>query len=181
MINFITDKKADIELCLLLMHLAALNENQTKISKKGSWAQLNREYCKYRSRQTLLNHLNYLKKHKYLIEEKEYYIFNCPYFFIGNRATRLMTSCFSDKTIRTFFYLRNKKRNVFSIEEICESLGESRTAINNVITILINAEYIKVEECFLSNNEYQFIIKEFAQELKPKPVHYIGEEEEYEN
>lgn len=136
--TFLNDTKVDSELYAYLMSMSyGSKEGQTVVYKENlpSQAVIGRDVL-HKTRQTVINHLKYLKQEGYVIEEKDKYILpkmENIYFIIPLDTLEYLLNTVKESVIKTYIYLGQRwkwkgSEYEFTLEEIGEHIGKK---INN--------------------------------------------------
>lgn len=184
--NFILDLKTNIELCLYLISNAEKSiDNKFQLLKKQPWTKINNEYFNYKSRSTLINHVNYLLEKNYLFERDGYYIFNYSYFKLEKNLADMLMYCNKPALARIFLYLYSNDKKQFTILELSQKFNVSPFSVKASINQLICLNLIKISKCYYSrDSQYCFIVDDFLANAPTATIDLLGdddEEEEYEN
>lgn len=186
--TFLNDPKADAELyAYLLSKSKGDKEKKETIVYKNtlpSQSFIATEILHYKSRRTVINHLNYLKEQKYVIDEGEYYILpnkEKMYFKIPQDLLTFFLTTVKEPVIKTYIYLgqrNNYKPNqyVFTLKEICEHLGlcysKNSETIKDYLFILEQLKLIKVVK-FYEGNIPKMRLIHFTTEISKREKYLI--------
>ena len=184
--TFLNDPKADAELYAYLLSMSRGIEGETRVYKDSLPIQsvIATEILHYKSRRTVINHLNYLKEQKYIIDQDKYYLLpnkEKMYFKIPQDLLSFFIDTVKEPVIKTYIYLgqRNNykpKQYVFTLKEICEHLGlyyqKNSEIIKNYLFILEQLELIKIVK-FYEGKTPKMRLVNFSTEL-PKRKNYLN-------
>lgn len=184
--TFLNDPKADAELYAYLLSMSRGIEGETRVYKDSLPIQsvIATEILHYKSRRTVINHLNYLKEQKYIIDQDKYYLLpnkEKMYFKIPQDLLSFFIDTVKEPVIKTYIYLgqrNNYKPNqyVFTLKEICEHLGlyyqKNSEIIKNYLFILEQLELIKIVKFYEGKTPKMRLIN-FSTEL-PKRKNYLN-------
>lgn len=184
--TFLNDPKADAELYAYLLSMSKGIEGETRVYKDSLPIQsvIATEILHYKSRRTVINHLNYLKEQKYIIDQDKYYLLpnkEKMYFKIPQDLLSFFIDTVKEPVIKTYIYLgqRNNykpKQYVFTLKEICEHLGlyyqKNSEIIKNYLFILEQLELIKIVK-FYEGKTPKMRLVNFSTEL-PKRKNYLN-------
>lgn len=184
--TFLNDPKADAELYAYLLSMSRGIEGETRVYKDSLPIQsvIATEILHYKSRRTVINHLNYLKEQKYIIDQDKYYLLpnkEKMYFKIPQDLLSFFIDTVKEPIIKTYIYLgqrNNYKPNqyVFTLKEICEHLGlyyqKNSEIIKNYLFILEQLELIKIVKFYEGKTPKMRLIN-FSTEL-PKRKNYLN-------
>lgn len=184
--TFLNDPKADAELYAYLLSMSRGIEGETRVYKDSLPTQstIATEILHYKSRRTVINHLNYLKEQKYIIDQDKYYLLpnkERMYFKIPQDLLSFFIDTVKEPIIKTYIYLgqRNNykpKQYVFTLKEICEHLGlyyqKNSEIIKNYLFILEQLELIKITK-FYEGKTPKMRLVNFSTEL-PKREKYLN-------
>lgn len=184
--TFLNDPKADAELYAYLLSMSRGIEGETRVYKDSLPIQsvIATEILHYKSRRTVINHLNYLKEQKYIIDQDKYYLLpnkEKMYFKIPQDLLSFFIDTVKEPVIKTYIYLgqRNNykpKQYVFTLKEICEHLGlyyqRNSETIKNYLFILEQLELIKIVK-FYEGKTPKMRLVNFSTEL-PKRKNYLN-------
>lgn len=184
--TFLNDPKADAELYAYLLSMSIGQDGETRVYKNNLPTQtlIATDILHYKSRRTVINHLNYLKEQKYVIDKDEYYLLpnkEKMYFKIPQELLTFFLTTVKEPVIKTYIYLgqRNNykpKQYIFTLKEICEHLGlnykKNCEAIKNYLFILEQLELIKIAR-FYEGKAPKMRLTDFSTEL-PKRKEYLN-------